>query len=428
MHIFISETINSMKKNNFLIFLLISLNLVALKSQTIYRKGNFVSNDGVKTECLIEDKDWGICPSEISYKLTAQEERQKILTSNLQEFEIFGFSKYISKEVQIDKSRSEISELSLIKSPVWQTEELLLKVLVEGKASLYMYNEFNLTRFFYSVNDSSGIQQLVFKNYKATNANGTSYIATNNNFRQQLFVGVNNPSYKYDLAKLNYEEKELKTYFEQYNAQFETTKTSTTKEKVKRDFFKGAIVLGINQRSVVVNDIAHPINSQNFGTFILPAFAAELEFILPHTNDKWSFLIQPVYNYPIYKKLEGFRYYDDKPMSSEFYYQSIDFPYGVRYRYKFNELFSINATGYVLNTYFGWANSTIKIDIKNLYPYERAHRFGFGFGADYKKFSVEIKAFENRDLLTNYTMSWSTVFKGFSVYLKYRLVDLKINR
>lgn len=177
----------------FLILLFTTSNFVA-KSQTRYEKGYFITNEGVRAECLIEDKDWEICPVEFSYKISPESDRQKVKTSTLQAFGIFGSSKYISKVVQIDKSRPEISELSPTKNPVWQTEKLFLKVLIEGKASLYMYNEFNLIRFFYSVNDST-IQQLVHKSYQATNENLERFVGTNNNFRQQLYVDVNIPNY-----------------------------------------------------------------------------------------------------------------------------------------------------------------------------------------------------------------------------------------
>jgi hypothetical protein len=351
-----------MKNRIVFLILLFTTSSFFSKGQTLFNAGYFITSEGAKTECLIDNKDWEMSPSEISYKLSAQNERQKILISDLQEFEIFGYSKYIIREVQIDKSSSEISELSPIKNPVWQTEKLALKVLVEGKASLYMYSGFNLTRFFYSVDDSSGIQQLVHKTYQAINEKLERFIGTNNNFRQQLFVEVNNPSYKYDVAKLNYEEKELKTYFEQYNAQFETTNTSTTKEKVKRDFFKGAIVLGINRTNMKVVDVFHPLNTQDFRLFISPLFGAEFEFNLPFASNNWSILLQPAYNSKITRKLEGIRYTDGKPMESEFSYQGIDIPLGIRYRYSVNSKLNVNATFYVVSGILSWNNTAIRID------------------------------------------------------------------
>ncbi|NDP20501.1 MAG: hypothetical protein GZ091_05425 [Paludibacter sp.] len=216
-------------------------------------------------------------------------------------------------------------------------------------------------------------------------------------------------------------------YFQKYNAQFETTKEVIVKEKIKKDFFKGSIVLGMNQFSMNVRDNVHPINSQNFGTFIAPSLGAELEFTLPYSNDKWSFLLQPTYNSTISGKIQSLRYYDDEPMESEFSYQAIEIPCGIRYRYFFNNKFCINATGYVSTGFLSWNNTTIKVDRLNFDVLERTHRFAFGLGADYKKFSIEIKACESRNFFVKYR-TWKTDFKALSVCLKYRLVDLKINR
>ncbi len=267
----------------------------------------------------------GIEPNEIYYKLTENSNILKINIDSIALFELPGYVKYICKEVKIDRASEDISNLSSQKNPVWQTEKLALKVLTEGKASLYMYSGFNLTRFFYSVDDSS-VQQLIFKSYWATNANGTNYVATNTNFRQQLFAEVSNPSYKYDVAKLNYEEKELKTYFEQYNAQFEPKNTSTTKEKVKRDSFKAAVMVGINHSNLSVTNRSDARYSKEFGPAISPMFGAEFEFILPFFNNKWSFLLQPVYNSRIFVKTQPETHPHGGLTDSEYSYQGIDIP------------------------------------------------------------------------------------------------------
>lgn len=416
-----------MKNRILSLILLFTTSNFIVKSQAIYEKGYFITNEGVKTECLIEYKDWEICPAELSYKTSAESNRKKVNTSTLQAFEIFGSSKYISRVVQIDKSRSEISELSPTKNPVWQTEKLFLNVLVEGKASLYMYNEFNLTRFFYAVNDST-IKQLVHKNYQATNENGTKFIATNNNFRQQLFAEVNNPNYKYNLAKIMYEQKELTRYFEQYNAQFETNKEVVVKEKTKKDFFKAAIMVGINHTSMKVVDAFHPINSQDFGSFFSPLFGAEFEFNLPLAKNNWSILLQPAYNSKISGKLQGVRYTDGKPMESEFSYQGIDIPLGIRYRYSFNRKIKVYATGYVVSGIMSWNNTTIRIDQRDfVILLARALTPGFSIGFDYNNMGFELKAFANRDFLVR-QQTFNTDFNVVSLEFKYRLVDLKINR
>lgn len=413
-----------MNQKAFSLIVIIFIFVVSVYGQKSYEKGYFINNNGIKTDCLIENKDWELSPKELFFKLTAESVRQKLSMDTISTFEIIGVSKYITKTVQIDKSSSDITNLSPVKNAVWQNEKLVLKVLVEGKAFLYMYNALNLARFFYSVNDSS-IQQLVHKNYQATNENGTNFVATNNNFRQQLYVDVNIPDYKYDLSKIMYEQKELTKYFEDYNAQFETTKKVLVKEKTKKDFFKAAIMVGINYTNMKVVDFYHPVNSQDFGAFISPTVGAEFEFFLPFARNNWSILLQPVYNSEISGKLQGVRYTDGKPMESEFSYQGIDIPIGIRYRYSLNSNLNVYATGYVETGIMSWYNSNIAIDQK---PFvillERALTPGFSIGVDYNNMGLELKAFVNRDLLVR-QQTFKTDFNVISLGFKYRLVDFR---
>jgi hypothetical protein len=414
-------------KNHILLFIvLFTASIFVVKSQAQFEKGYFIDTLGVKTECLIDNKDWEVTPTEISYKIFEQSERLKMNTSNLQEFEIFGYSKFISKVVQIDKSSSDIAQLSPVKNPIWKTEKLLLKLLVHGKASLYMYSEFNLTRFFYSINDSI-IQQLVCKTYQATNENGTKFIGANNNFRQQLYVDVNNPNYKYDLSKLLYEKKELTQYFEQYNAQFETKKV-VIKEKAKRDFFKASVLTGVNFSNMFLEDAFHPVNSQNFSSFISPTIGAEIEFILPFSVQNWSILLQPTFNSKISGEVNGIRYTDNSPMLSKFSYVGIDIPLGIRYRYNMKNNFKISATGYLYSGASSWYDMSINVDrFDFVIQLARAIVPGVGIGVDYKNFGLEFKAIANRDFLVR-QQTFNTNFNTVSINLKYQFVDLKINR
>lgn len=416
-----------MKNRLLFLILLFTISNFIVKCQALYVKGYFVDNNGFKTECLIENKDWESNPRELHYKMSETSIPRKLNTDSISLFELPGYSKYISKTLQVDKSSSDITNLSTVKNAVWQTEKLVLQVLVEGKACLYMYNELNLTRFFYSVNDSN-TQQLVYKMYQVTNANGTNFVATNNNFRQQLFAEVNNPTYKYDLSKIMYEQKELTKYFEDYNAQFETIKKVLVKEKAKKDFFKASIMVGVNYTNMKVVDFYHPINSQDFGAFISPMVGAEFEFYLPFARNNWSILLQPVYNSKISGKLQGVRYTDGKPMESEFSYQGIDIPLGIRYRCSLNSKLNVYATGYVETGIMSWNNTTIAIDQK---PFvillARALTPGFSIGTNYNNIGLELKAFVNRDLLVR-QQTFRTDFNVVSLGFKYRLVDLKINR
>jgi len=177
-----------------------------------------------------------------------------------------------------------------------------------------------------------------------------------------------------------------------------------------------------------VVDFFHPVNSQDFGAFISPTIGAEFEFTLPLGRNNWSILLQPVYNSKISGNLQGIRYTDDKPMESEFSYQGIDIPLGVRFRYSLNSKLKVYATGYVESGIMSWYKTSISVDQK---PFvillERALTPGFSLGVDYDNIGLELKAFANRDFIVR-QQTFRTDFNVISLGLKYRLVDLKINR
>jgi hypothetical protein len=408
-------------KKKIIIILAVSL-ANFIYSQKSYVQGYFVKNNGEKTECLIDNKDWESSPKELYYKLTDNSKLIKINIDSITLFDLPGYEKYICREVKIDRSSENITNLSSVKNPVWQTEKLALKVLTEGKASLYMYRNHEITRFFYTANDSA-ITQLVHKSYQATNANGTMFVGINNNFRQQLFVEVNNPTYKYDLLKLNYEEKELKTYFEQYNAQFVTTSSTSIKQKVKRDSFKATVIAGLNV--VNLNDASH---GMKFGPIISPIFGAEFEFILPFFNNKWSFLVQSIYNSKINANLQKESNPLGQQLDRKFSYQGIDIPLGVRYRYSVNNKLKINATAYLTNAMLSWSNISIRVNNTNYdISTVSSQIFGIGIGVDYNNLGVELKYTGGQNFLEQYTV-WYSEFNIISLGFKYRLIDLKINR
>lgn len=154
--------------------------------QINFEKGYFKDNEGEKTECFIKDNDWLKNPTAFKYKLSENGKIKDAGIDDVKEFSVPGSFKYIRVDVDMDTSSSDINKLSSYRTPLWKHEQLFLKVLVEGKASLFYYYDGEFERFFYSVNDTS-IKQLVYKEF--LNANGQ--VVPNNSFIQQLFNHVN---------------------------------------------------------------------------------------------------------------------------------------------------------------------------------------------------------------------------------------------
>ena len=125
-----------MKKTYLLFFFLV---ISFLNAQTKYEIGYYITNSGEKVECLIKNEDWKNSPESITIKKSESDTNTSISTSNLNEFTIYNKKKYKFFSVDIEKSSSHDRQLTYEKEPFFLKENLLLEVLVEGKASLYKY-------------------------------------------------------------------------------------------------------------------------------------------------------------------------------------------------------------------------------------------------------------------------------------------------
>ena len=170
------------KMRNFLFVFFASIIWGNCFAQSYFEKGYFIDNSGKKVECLIKNMDWKNNPTKFEYKLSEDSELNDIGGKQIREIEIYDKLKYYKSIVNIDRSSDKINSLTSVKDPVFNKEELLLKVLVEGEASLFEYVDGNLTRFFFKINNKD-IEQLVYKKYKID----FSTIAENEYFKKQLW-------------------------------------------------------------------------------------------------------------------------------------------------------------------------------------------------------------------------------------------------
>jgi hypothetical protein len=99
--------------------------------------------------------------------------------------------------------------LSKIKTAIYKEEEVFLKVLIEGKATLYSFDD----KYFYS-KDGSKIEQLIFKEY----LNDYSQILKNNRYKQQLWSDLKCSTINMSkVENLEYKKNELISFFIMYN-------------------------------------------------------------------------------------------------------------------------------------------------------------------------------------------------------------------
>ena len=386
-------------------------------SQISFEPGYFINNSNQRTDCLIKNQDWKNNPTELEYKITEKSEVENININQIKEFSINDVSKFIRATVAIDRSSKLVSHMSMKKEPIFKEEQLFLKVVLEGKATLFKYKDNNLERFFYQVNNSE-IEQLVYKKYKTSDSNG--FIRENDSFKQQLFNNLKckDISVK-SIRTLRYSNNDLRNFFIRYN-QCSNSKYANYENKQKRDLFNINIRPGINNSSLDIRGLNQVGRNADFGSKLGLRFGVEFEYILPFNKNKWSLFLEPTYRkFESEKEILGIPTptvpFDDRVTIN---YTSIEFPVGIRHY-----MFLNSSSKLFVNAALIFDRSKSKFNFERLSVLEvrSDNSLSFGFGYKYlDKYSLEFRYATPRDLLS-LNSGWSSEYKNISLIIGYTL-------
>lgn len=392
-----------MKKQ--LLFLLITILSFNCYSQISFEKGYYIDNSNQKTNCLIKNIDWKNNPTQFEYKLSENSESKKKTIESIKEFGINNISKYVRSIVNIDRSSEDIKKLSYDRNPIFKEEKLFLKVLIEGKANLYLLEDGNLRRFFFN-KENSAIEQLIFKSYKTPN----NQIGKNNRFKNQLWNNLKCPNLKINkVENLSYQKNDIVDFFVEYN-ECNGEKNTNYEEKQKKDLFNLSIRPGFNNSSLSVQNSIYSSRDTDFDNEFGFRFGIEAEFIMPFNKNKWSLIIEPTYQY--YKSEKETR---NRNVKAD--YKSIEIPVGIRHYFFLNENSKMFVNGSFI---FDFSNNSI-VDYSIGTDLEIKTRNNFAFGIGYKyndKYSLELRYQTSREVLSDY-IAWSSDYNTFSVIFGY---------
>ncbi len=406
-----------------LLFFVIILFTTAVYSQNNFKKGYFINEKGDKIECLIYDKDWKYNPTSIEYKLSENSKIQEASIDRIQEFGIYSGETFVRSTVKMDRSSTKIINLSDNRNPEFKENTLFLKILVNGKASLYSYQEEGLFRYFYDT-DTIDITQLIYKKYLYSAIDGIyrkdNQIGENNQFRQQLYTTLKcEEMSRRDYENLNYTRKDLVDFFVKYN---QCINADYTKIKRKKVDFNLNIRPGIVfvKPFEIINTISNARNVKiNDGSQIF-RIGLEAEVILPFNNNKWSIIVEPTY-----RTFSGAKDYDSQLTVTsdrvEVDYTSLELPVGVRHSFflgKNTQLF-LNASAFFeiqLDSKITYISSNpIQFPISNFISYT------IGGGVKYSDFSLELRYLPPRNLLFSSTIYYQADYSNFSLIVGYTL-------
>jgi hypothetical protein len=411
-----------MKKQ--LLFLLTTILSLSCYSQISFEKGYYIDNNDQKTNCLIKNIDSKDNPTEFEYKLSKNSESKKTTIKSIKEFGINNISKYVRSTVNIDRSSEKINNLSNDRKAILKEEELFLKVLVDGKATLYQYIDGRLKRFFYNKKNSN-IEQLIFKSYKTPENN----IGKNNKFRLQLKIDLKCPSFKKSkIQKVRYNKNDLVKFFTEYSNCYDS-QSINFEPKQKRDLFNLTIRPRINSTSLSILNTDSSTRDNNFDNKTSFGFGLEAEFILPLNKNKWAIAIEPTYQSYKAEKTTNVNDVSGGILIASIDYNSIEIPISLRHYLFLNN----NSKIFIDATYIIDASYVIDSKSQSLIRFTRGDnsplnsllistRPSLSFGIGYKqndKYSLQMR-YQVREILSDYVY-WSSKYKTLSIIFGYSL-------
>ena len=404
-----------------------------LKAQINFEKGYFISNSGIKTQCLIKNIDWKNNPTQFEYKINPNDTEIKTESiATVTEFGIDNTSKFKRYKTNIERSSNELKDISNTKNPKWNEETLFLRVLIEGDATLFSYTDNNTYKYFFETKNSPIEQLIRIKYISYEKKPGEAYfddsIRENNHFRQQLFNNLKCDAItEKDLENTKYDKSSLMTIFEKYNSCTGSDSSENFKIKTKKETIIIKVTPGISLISPL--KISDPNTYYNKSTSIngkpVLKIGAEFEYILPFNNNIWSIFINPAYQKfrleKTYIKNDGFGSQGaDVSYNVVADYSSVEIPIGIRrYFYlKNNGKIFVNAA-YINNSI---GKSEININSgDDILESGASSNFAIGVGGAFKnKFSVELRYNSSINMLRDY-YQWKANFSSFGIIFGYRI-------
>lgn len=387
-----------------IVLFLALLAFTASFAQITYQPGYFINNSGSRTECLIKNVAWKDNPVEFEFKTAEGSEAQKGTLKEIAEFGVQGY-KFRRYMVNIDRSYTLMDLMSSSAVPEWESKTVFLKVLVEGNATLYQYEDGNLVKYFFSTGDHTAPEQLMYREYREKGE-----IKKNYKFRQQLYNIMRDKMPEMSsFERLRYLRNELVPLFVKYNGgdgEVKDLTASQNKSSVNVKFTPGVSLGSIAIENRVTNGLSYDLDSK-------PAFrvGAEIEYIMPFNNNKWAVFADP--NVQFYKSDVS-----ESGYSWEADYKFIELPFGARHYMFLNadsKLFVDVVFAITLNVGDPYLQyNDVKVGIEN------SSNFAAGVGFAHKQYSAELRYGFGRGL-TNLPETWGATYTSFGLILGYKL-------
>lgn len=389
-------------------FLLIVLSFLSIScfSQLIFEKGYFINESNEHISCFINNEFWKNSPREFNYKLSLDSEIRTADIQNVKEFGINDVFKYYRAVVKVDELDNTSKERKNLNE-----EQVFLKVLIEGKVSLYQYKEGNVRRYFFKVDDSE-IEEL---DYDPHLSFGISH-----RYRQQLYNELRGPELTMsEFEGLEYKKRDLIKIFMKYYSSENSPYTNFNLRQDKNRF-NLSIRPGLNFSDLLMENFVKDIAGNNVITRKTFRLGIEAEFLF-FKKRNWSLAFEPTYQYFNFSELIREKYRSE--LLTNFEYQSIDLAVSVR-RYFFIKNVSkifINASiipSFTFDSKIDFFYRNMLYESQEILP---SGNFALGMGYKYKdKISLQISYQTPRPIFSEYHY-WRSEYKTLSIILGFAI-------
>lgn len=375
--------------------------ITGMYSQINYENGYIINNAGKKIDCLIRNEAWGTTPTQFQYKLAENDNALTGSLTNTKEFSVPGQFKYTRYLVKIDRSSDNVRKMSQQEAPEFKEENLFLEVLMEGDATLFLYEDGNLKRYFYTLKDQiANPEQLIYKRYKTyeTGSNNVQgAIFKNQKFREQLWntLKCNNTSIT-AIKDMRYTDRDMMKVFTAYN-ECGNAEITNYLDKKGNGVFNVRISAGLNSSSLSMdseNRLSNFDRNIDFDNAISIRGGIEVEYVFAFNKNKWAVFAEPNYNY--YNE-SG----ENEDQTAEVEYTSIEVPIGIRHYMFMNDRLKlfVNAS---INLDFTLGDQLVDYSVTRDFDVASGSNLGLGLGlAIGEKFMIETRYNTSNSIVEN---------------------------
>lgn len=367
-------------------------------AQLKFIEGYIITNNHLKTDCLIRNSGNAESSMNFEYKLKDDNKIENIELSKIEAFGVENEMKFVRSLIKIDVSPDRITRLKdTVNSPEWEEGHAYLKILVDGKsASLYSYYNEGKNLFFYSIGDSA-TEPLFYKKYSLEITPGiVEQSLINKTYQKQLKqnLACGDPD---EASKISYTKKDLVKYFIDYHICKGVDYTVPKSTELKKGSFRFKVGTNINRINMVAEDyvVASKITFSSESSI---GFSAEAEYLLPFNNFKWSLFAESNF-YSYHSVYSDYAFNPDHDGYIVDYY-TIELPLGINYYLNLNPNHRLFLRGAFV-PHFILGSSYIDFNSDARYSFSPASRMLFGVGYNYRRLSMELRYYSAQNITQN---------------------------